>query len=151
MFFHEADIWWVHLGVNVGYQIDGKQADFSRPVVIIKKYNQYSFLPLPLTTNAKPSKWRIPIGKVGDEQARPLIALGQTISRNGLNAVARSLALIAREHRPDEVLAVRKACNHHGGDVRQHEGEGYVRADLMPSSASALWLAMSATIRSSAR
>jgi len=24
LYFHEGDIWWVHLGVNVGYEIDGK-------------------------------------------------------------------------------------------------------------------------------
>ena len=40
----------MHLGVNVGYEIDGKQRDFSRPVVVLRKYNQYSFLALPLTT-----------------------------------------------------------------------------------------------------
>ena len=24
LYFHEGEIWWVHLGVNVGYEIDGK-------------------------------------------------------------------------------------------------------------------------------
>src|SRR5882762_10483545 len=64
VYFHEGDIWWVHLGVNVGYEIDGKSSDFSRPVIILRKYNQYSFLALPLTTNARPNKWRVPIGSV---------------------------------------------------------------------------------------
>ncbi|MBZ0211059.1 MAG: type II toxin-antitoxin system PemK/MazF family toxin [Hyphomicrobium sp.] len=69
LFFHEGEVWWVHLGVNVGYEIDGKHAQFSRPVIVLKKYNQYSFLALPLTTNARPNKWRVPIGKVADEDA----------------------------------------------------------------------------------
>ena len=69
VYFHEGDIWWVRLGVNVGYEIDGKDRDFSRPVVVLRKYNQYSFLALPLTTNAKPSKWRIAIGAVAGRQA----------------------------------------------------------------------------------
>lgn len=69
LYFHEGEVWWVHLGVNVGYELDGKHAQFSRPVIVLKKYNQYSFLALPLTTNAKPSKWRIPVGKVDDEDA----------------------------------------------------------------------------------
>ena len=69
LYFHEGDIWWVHLGVNVGYEIDGKSSDFSRPVIILRKYNQYSFLALPLTTNAKPNKWRVPIGSVADRDA----------------------------------------------------------------------------------
>lgn len=69
LFFHDGEVWWVHLGVNVGYEIDGKHAQFSRPVIVLKKYNQYSFLALPLTTNARPNKWRVPIGKVADEDA----------------------------------------------------------------------------------
>ena len=69
LYFHEGDFWWVHLGVNVGYEIDGKQREFSRPVVVLRKYNQYSFLALPLTTNEKPSKWRVAIGDVTGRQA----------------------------------------------------------------------------------
>jgi mRNA interferase MazF len=69
LFFHTGDIWWVHIGVNVGYEMDGKHADFSRPVIVLKKYNQYSFLALPLTTNPAPNKWRIPIGKVDGTDA----------------------------------------------------------------------------------
>ena len=37
VYFHEGDVWWVHLGVNVGYEIDGKQREFSRPVVALRK------------------------------------------------------------------------------------------------------------------
>jgi len=69
LYFHAGDIWWVHLGVNVGYEIDGKQRDFSRPVIVLKKYNQYSFLALPLTTNPAPNRWRVPIGLVARSPA----------------------------------------------------------------------------------
>src|SRR5438128_10080476 len=37
VYFHEGDIWWVHLGVNVGFEIDAKQRDFSRPVIICQR------------------------------------------------------------------------------------------------------------------
>ena len=50
VYFHEGDIWWVRLGVNVGFEIDGKHKQFARPVIVLKKYNQYSFLALPLST-----------------------------------------------------------------------------------------------------
>ncbi len=60
--FREGEVWWVHVGVNVGFEIDGKKDDFSRPVLILKKYNKYSFLALPLTTNARPNPYRIFIG-----------------------------------------------------------------------------------------
>ena len=74
VYFHEGDIWWVHLGVNVGFEIDGKQREFSRPVVVLRKYNQFSFLALPLTTNAKPNKWRIAIGDVAGRQAFAILS-----------------------------------------------------------------------------
>ena len=36
VYFHEGDIWWVRLGVNVGYEIDGKDRDFARPVIVLR-------------------------------------------------------------------------------------------------------------------
>src|ERR1700704_879060 len=84
VYFHEGDIWWVHLGVNVGFEIDGKQGEFSRPVVVLRKYNQFSFLALPLTTNAKPNKWRIAIGQVADRQAFAVLSQLRNIDSHRL-------------------------------------------------------------------
>ncbi len=69
LFFRDGDIWWVRLGVNVGYETDGKNREFTRPVVIVKKYNQYSFLAIPLTTAQKPNPYRLPIGTVDGKAA----------------------------------------------------------------------------------
>jgi len=49
--FKEGDVWWCHLGANIGVEIDGKNNTFTRPVVIIRKFNHYSFYGLPLTTS----------------------------------------------------------------------------------------------------
>jgi mRNA-degrading endonuclease toxin of MazEF toxin-antitoxin module len=59
----------VRLGKNIGYETDGKSREFTRPVIILKKYNQYSFLALPLTTAPKPNSYRLPIGIVDGGQA----------------------------------------------------------------------------------
>ena len=64
LYFREGEIWWVRLGKNIGYETDGKSREFTRPVIILKKYNQYSFLALPLTTAPKPNPYRLPIGMV---------------------------------------------------------------------------------------
>lgn len=69
LYFREGEVWWVALGVNVGFEMDGKRSDFSRPVLVLKKYNQYSFLALPLTTNARENPYRIPIGIVDGKEA----------------------------------------------------------------------------------
>ena len=69
LYFHEGDIWWARVGVNVGYEIDGKHANFARPVIVLRKYNQYSFLALPLTTAVRANRWRIAIGCVAGKNA----------------------------------------------------------------------------------
>ena len=69
LFFRDGDIWWVRLGVNVGYETDGKSGEFTRPVIVLKKYNQYSFLAAPLTTAQRPNRYRLPIGIVGGKEA----------------------------------------------------------------------------------
>src|SRR5437870_10386701 len=68
-YFREGEVWWVRLGRNIGYEANGKSREFTRPVIILKNYNQYSFLALPLTTVPKPNPYRVPIGMVGGSQA----------------------------------------------------------------------------------
>ena len=65
----KAEIWSVRLGKNIGYEMNGKDREFTRPVIILKKYNQYSFLAAPLTTAAKPNPYRLPIGIIHGKQA----------------------------------------------------------------------------------
>jgi mRNA interferase MazF len=69
LFFRDGDIWWVRLGMNIGYETDGKSLEFTRPVLVLKKYNQYSFLAVPLTTSLKPNPYRLPIGTVDGKAA----------------------------------------------------------------------------------
>jgi mRNA interferase MazF len=68
LFYREGEIWWVRLGKNVGYELDGKNREFTRPVIVLKKYNQYSFLALPLTTAQNPNPYRLPIGIVDSKR-----------------------------------------------------------------------------------
>jgi mRNA interferase MazF len=49
-FFHEREVWWCALGVNVGSEQDGKNELFERPVLIIKKIRADLFLGIPLTS-----------------------------------------------------------------------------------------------------
>lgn len=69
LFFKEGEVWWVHLGVNVGFEMDGKGEESIRPVIIIKKYNKYSFLGIPLSTSPKTNKYRVSVGMVDGKDA----------------------------------------------------------------------------------
>jgi mRNA interferase MazF len=51
--FAEREIWWCDIGVNLGYEIDGKNQTFNRPVLIIRKFNHNQFWGIPLTSKIK--------------------------------------------------------------------------------------------------
>lgn len=55
--FKEGEIWWCHFGENIGTEMNGKGDAFTRPIIILKKYDRYSFLAVPLTTQSKEGTW----------------------------------------------------------------------------------------------
>ena len=52
-YFHEREIWWTSLGLNIGHEQDGKNINFERPVLIIKKFNNELCWIIPLTSKSK--------------------------------------------------------------------------------------------------
>ncbi len=53
VYFRDKEIWWCALGVNIGFEQDGKNNDYERPVLILKKINRYLALVVPLSTKTK--------------------------------------------------------------------------------------------------
>jgi mRNA interferase MazF len=53
LFFHEKEVWWCSTGINVGVEVYGKNHNFERPMLILKKFNRDMFWALPLTTKDK--------------------------------------------------------------------------------------------------
>jgi len=47
---NERELWWCSLGINLGDEEDGKNDNFERPVLIIKKFNNRIIWVLPLST-----------------------------------------------------------------------------------------------------
>lgn len=60
IYFREHEIWWCRLGANVGFEQDGKGKSFSRPVLVLKKFNQFVFWAIPLSTRLKPNRYYVP-------------------------------------------------------------------------------------------
>ena len=63
--FHEREIWWASLGLNVGDEQDGKNELFERPVLILKKFNNRVVWILPLTTQSKSGPYYYPLTNPG--------------------------------------------------------------------------------------
>lgn len=53
--FQEGEIWWVNLGANIGYEEEGKNENFERPVLVLRKFNRHLLWAVPLTTKIKPN------------------------------------------------------------------------------------------------
>ena len=51
--YRRREIWWCSVGVNVGFEIFGKNENFVRPVIILRKYSPLTFFGLPMTSNRK--------------------------------------------------------------------------------------------------
>lgn len=56
----EGEIWWCGMGKNVGVEINGKNENFSRPVIVYHVFGRLSFLAVPLTTKPKTGSWYVP-------------------------------------------------------------------------------------------
>lgn len=63
-YFREKEIWWCHLGFNIGQEENGKHKIFERPVLILKKVKKNLFIGVPLTTKYKNEYYKFPIGKI---------------------------------------------------------------------------------------
>ncbi|HEY4516169.1 MAG TPA: type II toxin-antitoxin system PemK/MazF family toxin [Candidatus Paceibacterota bacterium] len=72
IYFREGDIWWCKLGVNIGDEQDGKGENFSRPILIIKKFNQFIFWAVPLSSKLKKNKYYV-VCKSSEEEDRAAI------------------------------------------------------------------------------
>jgi mRNA interferase MazF len=56
-FFHIREVWFCTLGVNIGYEQDGRGKEFLRPILVIRKFNNEVLWGVPLTTNQKTGKY----------------------------------------------------------------------------------------------
>ncbi len=53
LYFREKEIWWTHLGKNIGHEQDGKNEQFERPMIILRKFNRNFFWGVPTSSKIK--------------------------------------------------------------------------------------------------
>lgn len=49
----DGEVWMSSLGKNIGYEQNGSGDNFSRPILIVKKFNNHMFWVIPLSTKQK--------------------------------------------------------------------------------------------------
>lgn len=63
-FYHEREIWWCSLGVNVGFEQDGTGVNYDRPVLIVRGFSPHVFFGVALTGGTREGKYYFPLGEV---------------------------------------------------------------------------------------
>lgn len=83
-FFHEREVWWCALDINVGHEQDGSSKSYLRPVVIVKRFGSETCLIAPLTTQPKQSLYYFPLGLVRVKNSVANLFQLQSIDRKRL-------------------------------------------------------------------
>jgi len=81
--FKEREIWWCSVGMNIGVEIYGKGSQFTRPVLIFRKFNKDSFLGIPLTSQPKEGIWYVPL-HVGEKETRAILSQARCLDSKRL-------------------------------------------------------------------
>ena len=88
--FHEREIWWCSLGVNIGFEQDGTNELFERPVLVVRKFNRDVMWVLPLTRTEKKNRYYVPI-TVGDRNSVVILSQLRLISAKRLQRYMHKL------------------------------------------------------------
>jgi len=57
IYYKEREIYWANIGENIGSEQNGKGDDFTRPLLIFKKFSNDIFFGIPLSTQVKEGNW----------------------------------------------------------------------------------------------
>lgn len=90
-YFREGEVWWLSLGVNIGKEMDGKGEWYRRPVLIVKKFNQYGCLVVPLSKVKKKDRYIVPVGIVDGIDAYANLSQTKSLSAKRLERIIHIL------------------------------------------------------------
>ncbi|GHU08676.1 hypothetical protein FACS189431_5360 [Alphaproteobacteria bacterium] len=82
--FKEREIWWGSLGANLGYEEDGKNIKFERPILVIRKFNRWLFVGLPLTSQNKQNKFHYELPDYNGVKSLVILSQARTLSAKRL-------------------------------------------------------------------
>ncbi len=83
-FYHDRELWWCALGVNVGSEQDGSGEEYRRPVLVLKGLSAETCLVIPLTTSARHHPLRPVVGTVEGKDAHALLSQMRVIDTKRL-------------------------------------------------------------------
>ncbi len=73
-FYHEREVWWCALGINVGFEQDGTGKNYDRPVLVVRGFNPHVFFGVALTGKKKQGKFYLPLGEIEGREASVILS-----------------------------------------------------------------------------
>ena len=87
----DGEVWMCSLGKNLGREQDGGFQDFSRPVLIVKKFNNEIFWVVPLSTKQKPLDFYF---NYNDPSGAPVAAVLAQLRLVSINRLRRDIYVL---------------------------------------------------------
>mgnify|MGYP001608702584 CR=1 FL=1 len=84
LFYHEREIWWCSLGVNIGFEQDGTGKNFDRPIIVIRGFNKNIFFAVALIGKRKTGKYYFYVGKIENKEASAVLSQARLIDAKRL-------------------------------------------------------------------
>lgn len=78
LYVSEREIWFCYVGLNVGSEQNGKHEMFERPVLVVKKVTNNTFIGLPMTSNKKKGSWYVEVNSTNSSAIISQIRLFDT-------------------------------------------------------------------------
>jgi mRNA interferase MazF len=107
--FQFRQVWWCSLGVNVGFEADGKSNDFERPVLILRKFNKFLFIGLPLTTQIKQGEYYYDMPEWNGQKGQALLSQIRVMSAKRLNRYMYRVTEVITDEINDKIYELNKA------------------------------------------
>ena len=73
-FYHEREIWWCSLGINVGNEHDGGGSLFQRPVLVLRGLSAHTCMVAPLTTSISKHPMRMLLGNIDGKESSVILS-----------------------------------------------------------------------------
>lgn len=84
-FPQEGEVWMSSLGKNIGFEQNGGGSNFSRPVLIVKKFTNKMFWIVPLSTKQKKLDFYFNYTDIGNRKVSAILAQLKLLSVKRLN------------------------------------------------------------------
>jgi mRNA interferase MazF len=104
-FYHEREVWWCALGVNVGFEQDGTGANYDRPVLIIRGFNPHVFFGVALTGRKREGKYYVSVGEIEGREASVILSQARLIDSKRL---IRKMATMSEEQFEEVCVALQR-------------------------------------------